>query len=185
MTEKYKRHIQKRFYISLDKESLDDNDIISVIDVFNRIINLSHNNGWWFNKIASESVLDMAAKTPGLTAAAAAPFYFELCKLAEKTIKVPATFNMIRMKNLYFFDQTRGAVAMLVSSERPGFAVLRAQGGMKRTVKLRLNKQQKESVRKKLSSSKNGKLYLAPQANGAFKLIDTVITPPIALNGAQ
>jgi hypothetical protein len=31
MTEKYKRHIQKRFYISLDKESLDDNGYIEAV----------------------------------------------------------------------------------------------------------------------------------------------------------
>jgi hypothetical protein len=63
---------------------LSDDEIKNIIGAINKSVNTAHNNGWWFNKITSKSLMDFVAKTPGLGAFCVADVYFNIIKHAKR-----------------------------------------------------------------------------------------------------
>lgn len=68
--------------------TVSDKDATKMMDVFNSLVNLVHNGGWWFNKIAEKPDMDFCSKHPGLAAACSAEIYFDLAERVGKIKKV-------------------------------------------------------------------------------------------------
>jgi hypothetical protein len=46
--------------------TISDNEIVELVSIINRTINLAHNGGWWFNKFTTKEDMDFIADNPGL-----------------------------------------------------------------------------------------------------------------------
>lgn len=67
-----------------NKRALSDDEVKDIITAVNKSVNTAHNNGWWFNKIASCSSMDFIAKNSGLGAFCVADIYFKLATSIHK-----------------------------------------------------------------------------------------------------
>lgn len=164
--------------------TLSDKDIASIMDLFNGMINLSHNNGWWFNKIAGQNSLDMAAKLPGLAAAHSAVFYLNVCEQVKSVVPTK-TLPKISIKDTFFMDKTKGACFMFITKDRLSWATFKTQKGFKRSTKFNTTEKQLEGIREKMKASSRGRIYLTPNKNGSFKLGNKTFTPPCKLEAAK
>lgn len=63
--------------------TLSDAEVIDVISTVNKLVNLAHNNGWWFNKFTTQKDFDFIAKEPGLAAFAAAEVFHKVAEQRE------------------------------------------------------------------------------------------------------
>lgn len=167
-----------------ESDKMSDKDVASIMDIFNGMINLSHNNGWWFNKIAANDVLDMAAKLPGFAATHAAVFYLEVCEQV-KSVQVPKKLELIPIKDPFFMDKTKGACTMYVTKDRLDWVVFKTQKGFKRATKYDLTEKQRLALKEKISKTGKGKIYLTPQKSGSFKLGNRKFDPPCKLEAAK
>lgn len=71
-----------------------DSESASIISNINKLTNLAHNNGWWFNKIADEDDFDFIAREPGLSALCVSQVYYDIYGSQQKSsvydkLKVP------------------------------------------------------------------------------------------------
>lgn len=64
-------------------KTMSHKNIAKLMDAMNRTINQAHNNGWWFNKIATQTDMDFAAKNPALTALCVADLFYAAAKSVE------------------------------------------------------------------------------------------------------
>jgi hypothetical protein len=165
-------------------DTLSDDDVASIMDTFNGMINLSHNTGWWFNKIASSDVLDMAAKLPGFAAASSAIFYLDVCEQV-KSVQLAKKLDSITITDPFFVDKTKGVCYMYVTRDRLDWVVFKTQRGFKRATKYELTDKQRTALKEKISKLDNGKLYLKPQKNGSFKLGNRKFNPPCKLEASK
>lgn len=165
-------------------ETLSDKDVANIMDTFNGMINLSHNNGWWFNKITTNDALDMAAKFPGFAAASSATFYLEVCEQV-KSVQLAKKLDMIPINDPFFMDKTKGACSMYITKDRLDWVVFKTQKGFKRATKYELTDKQRAALKEKVSRLAKGKLYLAPQKNGSFKLGNRKFNPPCKLEASK
>jgi len=70
-----------------------------VASTLNNAVNLAHNNGWWLNKIVSDSQLNFVAKHAGLHAANnGAQLFKALTHTDAPVIKVPCVRNFKKLK---------------------------------------------------------------------------------------
>lgn len=163
-------------------ENISDSNIAKLIDVFNGMINLSHNNGWWFNKIADNSLLDMAAQHSGFCAAKVAPLMVDILELS-KSATIKQGIKKIDIECPYFIDVKRGACSMFVNKDRLQWATFRTQTGLNRQIYLDLTVAQTAALKKKFGE--NGKVFLTAQKNGMFKLGNLRIKSPCKLEGLK
>lgn len=78
-----------------EKLSLSEaNDIITIM---NKVINISHNSGWWLDKIVSREDLDFVAENPGLAAFIVSEVFFIIHK---KVSSVKAYAKNARIKKI-------------------------------------------------------------------------------------
>lgn len=164
-------------------KSISDQEVASIMDTFNGMINLSHNNGWWFNKIAAQGVLDMAAQMPGFSALHSAKTYLDVCEYA-KSAQLIDKLPDVKMREPFFMDKSKGACSMYITTDRPSWITFKTQKGFKRSTKIELTDKQNDALRDKLSKSPKGRVYLTPVKNGTFKLGNRVFNPPCKLEAA-
>ena len=60
------------------RATISDKEISNIVSIINKTVNLAHNNGWWFNKIAKEMDMDFVANEPGLAAFCVAHVFAKL-----------------------------------------------------------------------------------------------------------
>lgn len=70
------------------RDNISDEEIAKVIDIINKTINLAHNNGWWFNKIAMKEDMDFAADNPGLLSLCVSDGFFNAAKNIKSVKKI-------------------------------------------------------------------------------------------------
>lgn len=165
-------------------ETMSDKDIAHIMDLFNGMINLSHNNGWWFNKIAAQNSLDMAAKLPGFAAAHSAVFYLNVCE-SVKSVAVPKSIPTIVIKDPFFMDKSKGACSMYITKDRLNWTTFKTQRGFKRCTKFDLTEKQQQMLREKLKKSGHNRVYLTPAKSGNFKLGNRIFNPPCKLEATK
>lgn len=61
---------------------------VEIISTMNKITNLAHNNGWWFNKIAEKEDMDFAAERSALAALCTADVYMDIYSKLESSSSV-------------------------------------------------------------------------------------------------
>jgi len=80
------------------RTNISDREVASLIDKMNRAITMAHNNGWWFNKITDESLMDLAADQPGLLAFCLADMFVSVKNSANKVKSVKK--NLAKLPHL-------------------------------------------------------------------------------------
>lgn len=95
---------------SFNKDSLNltDKEILNLIEKLNNVINMAHNNGWWFNKITTKDCFDFAAKYPGLAFALSSNVAYEVIKNADK-LKLKKSIPAVQTK-AYPFLKKEGSI---------------------------------------------------------------------------
>lgn len=73
-------------------------DVARLMDIMNRTINQAHNNGWWFNKIATQEDMTFAAKHPALMALSVADIFYYSAREVEK-VKVKSGLGINQLKH--------------------------------------------------------------------------------------
>jgi hypothetical protein len=68
-------------------KSVSDAQAVQLLEAFNRLVNLVHNGGWWFNKVAQETDMDFCSSRPAFAAAGVADLYYNLGQAVSKVKK--------------------------------------------------------------------------------------------------
>lgn len=58
--------------------TLSESEVADIIGTVNKLVNLAHNNGWWFNKFTTKRDFDFIAKEPGLASFAVAEVFYQI-----------------------------------------------------------------------------------------------------------
>lgn len=102
-----------RVYNSRTK-NLSEKEYKKLISRFNMLINLVHNNGWWFNKISELSDMENCSSRPAMSALACANVYYSAIKgakaIPEATDKIDhfkgkKETAILKKKNKYFYTE--------------------------------------------------------------------------------
>lgn len=67
-----------KYHNRSDKGQLKSSEVAEMMSLINRVVNLAHNGGWWFNKISVKEDMDFAADNPGLAAFGTAEVFADL-----------------------------------------------------------------------------------------------------------
>jgi len=73
--------------------TLSDAEVADVIGTVNKLVNLAHNNGWWFNKFTTEKDFDFIANEPGLAAFTAAEVFHKVAE--QRRLNKGKTYSKI------------------------------------------------------------------------------------------
>lgn len=164
------------------QEYVPDEHVTSLISSFNKMINLSHNNGWWLNKITSSDILDMAAQTPGLTAAYAAPLFINAIE-ASKSAKLLNRLFKIKVDDIYFKDTSHGMCTAYIDSN--SWLTILTEQDKKQSAYVSFSSKQKEWIESNLSTSGNNKIYLRHIGKDKFSLGPWTIRVPFKMEWSK
>lgn len=153
--------------------TVSDKDTTSMIDSFNSLVNLVHNGGWWFNKIADKSDMDFCSETPGLAAAASAHVYYDMAEKVGKIKKVGKKLKTLPSVKLPLLHTDEGVKwARLDRStidEDTMTAIVKVHTEnveKSEIVDITLSKQELTAIRK----NHNARFYLRPKKGEGFVL---------------
>lgn len=155
--------------------NLTEKEISNVISVINRTVNIAHNNGWWFNKIAEKQDMDFAANSPGLAAYCVAEFYDELYKKVQKVKTVQRKFKKTVKLETPFTRDKDGRIAWVYldkSGSKTSLSVMFEDGKYKYK-KIKLSKTELKAVKKLYDSEDKDRwqqTLLPTNASGQFKI---------------
>jgi len=86
-------------YNNINNDTFSDKDEFSIVGPMNKTTNIAHNNGWWFNKIASGKDLDAIVSNPGMSAFVVGDIFIDIFNRIQKISTPGDSLSFIPIEN--------------------------------------------------------------------------------------
>jgi hypothetical protein len=157
--------------------SLSDKEISKILTVMNKTTNIAHNNGWWFNKIASEADLDTIAANPGIASFCVSQIYFDLHKRVQKMKSIKKNIRKTgALKNAPCGIDNQGRLAWLYMyqfgfGKKTAMLNLWLEDGKSKNKNILLSSSEITGLKRKWKNThKYKELFVPIRTNGKFRI---------------
>jgi len=151
-------------------------EIADIVTTMNKVTNVAHNNGWWFNKFATEDDLDFVAAEPGLAAFMVSDVFYAIRKKARAVKGVTQDISKLESFSAPCGIGQDGQLSWLYISDFHGSVAslkLRDEKGNSKYKNIKLTPTERARLKRKYyadGKSIYDKMFIKIKTNGKFKI---------------
>jgi len=164
-------HIVKIY--NKNSTNLTEKEISDIIGIVNKTVNVAHNNGWWFNKIACKADMDFTANNSGLAAYCVAEIYDGLHKKMKAASNVNSKFDVPAKFSTPFAKDRNGKLAWIyiknIKYSKTRLSIF-FEGGKRKNKTINLSASELKAIHKLNCGYGTNGVLLPASAKGKFKI---------------
>ena len=139
-----------------NRDTISEKEVSDMVTIINKTVNLAHNNGWWFNKIASSKDLDFIAKSPGMATLCISDIFAEVYNSISKIKGLKRRLKNVARINPPCSANSQGEMRWLRinGAQKYSRLILRSESGSEEETTLELSDKEIKALYRKYKRAK-------------------------------